>query len=116
MHDAAVFRYQPTPGACQVSRLAWQNELKFEIMMMIDDDDDDDDDSISSVLLMIRFLQYCRKAATCILKQNTGHTHNTHNTETTTPPNTRTKHTTKPLSSDRRLRDDGACHLPRQGG
>jgi len=52
-----------------------------------------------------------------ILKQNTGHTHNTHNTRTTTQPNTRaTKHTTKPLSSDRRLRDDGACHLPRQGG
>ena len=47
------------------------------------------------------------------VKQNTGHTHNT---RTTTQPNTRTKLTTDPLSSDRRLRDDGACHLPRQGG
>jgi len=44
-------------------------------------------------------------------KQHTGHTHNT---RTTTQPNTRTKHTTKPLSSDLRLRDDGACHLPRR--
>jgi len=32
-----------------------------------------------------------------ILKQNTGHTHNT---RTTTQPNTRTKYTTEPLSSD----------------
>ena len=46
-------------------------------------------------------------------QQNTGHTHNT---RTTTQPNTRTKHMTEPLSSDRRLRDDGACHLPRLGG
>ena len=37
-----------------------------------------------------------------IVKQNTGHTHNTHNTGTTTPPNTRTKHTTEPLSSGRK--------------
>jgi len=48
-----------------------------------------------------------------IFQQNTGHTHNT---RTTTQPNTRTKHTTEPLSSGRRLRDDGACHLPRLGG
>jgi len=46
-------------------------------------------------------------------QQNTDHTHNT---RTTTQPNTRMKHTTEPLSSDRRLRDDGACHLPRLGG
>ena len=51
----------------------------------------------------------CRCRGCCSL-QNTGHTHNT---RTTTQPNTRTKHTTEPLSSDRRLRDDGACHLPR---
>ena len=55
-------------------------------------------------------------ALRCHILQNTDHTHNTHTTRTTTQPNTRTKHTTKPLSSDRRLRDDGACHLPRQGG
>ena len=52
-----------------------------------------------------------------IVKQNTGHTHNTHNTGTTTPPNTRTKHTTEPLSNDRRLRDDGgATSRARVGG
>ena len=56
----------------------------------------------------------CPGVGRCLsFQQNTGHTHST---RTTTQPNTQTKHTTEPLSSDRRLRDDGACHLPRLGG